>query len=171
MKYRYLYQTKENENREGWIKARSRDEAYTLLRKQGIKPYRVIGDDPFNWRPWAIAGGYILLLAMVFALSGWILYSGMLADNRYGRPGMPYAAQNPAGAVDGETEAGAPGPSRMSAEQAAEMRLKASEAVMQAPDAYRYHVWRSVNVRLKEMGIAPLEKPADMPEPAADLMR
>ena len=81
MKYRYLYQTKENENREGWIKARSRDEAYTLLRKQGIKPYRVIGDDPFNWRPWAIAGGYILLLAMVFALSGWILYSGMLSDN------------------------------------------------------------------------------------------
>ena len=66
MKYKYLYQDRQNRTCEGEIKARSRDEAYTLLRKQGIKPYRVIGDDPWNWRPWLIASGYVVLsLALV----------------------------------------------------------------------------------------------------------
>ena len=41
--------------------AKNRDEAYKLLRKQGIRPYRVIGDDPWNWRPWAISAGYVLM--------------------------------------------------------------------------------------------------------------
>jgi hypothetical protein len=68
MTFKYLYQTKENENREGEIKARSRDEAYTLLRKQGIRPYRVIGEDPWNWRPWAISAGYIILSIALVAV-------------------------------------------------------------------------------------------------------
>ena len=68
MTYKYLYQDKENRNREGEIKARSRDEAYTLIRKQGIKPYRVIGDDPWNWRPWAISAGYVILSAALVAV-------------------------------------------------------------------------------------------------------
>ena len=63
MKYRYLYQNRENKNLEGEIVARNRDEAYRLLRKQGIRPYRVIGDDPWNWRPWAISAGYVVLSA------------------------------------------------------------------------------------------------------------
>ena len=150
MKYRYLYQTKENENREGWIKARSRDEAYTLLRKQGIRPYRVIGDDPFNWRPWVIGAGYAVLLALVFALSGWILFSGVLDEGRSRRP-----APRPRVVLTGE--------------EAEDMRLKAAEAVDRAPEAYRYHVWRSVNARLTEMGVEPLEKPLDLPEPESDL--
>lgn len=150
MKYRYLYQTKENENREGWIKARSRDEAYTLLRKQGIRPYRVIGDDPFNWRPWVISAGYAVLLALVFALSGWILFSGVLDEGRSRRP-----APRPRVVLTGE--------------EAEDMRLKAAEAVDRAPEAYRYHVWRSVNARLAEMGVEPLEKPLDLPEPESDL--
>ena len=66
MKYRYFYQTKENENREGWIKARSRENAYALLRKSGIRPYRLVGDDPPNWRPYA-AGAAIVLLASALA--------------------------------------------------------------------------------------------------------
>jgi len=66
VKYRYFYQTKENENREGWIKARSRENAYALLRKSGIRPYRLIGDDPVNWRPYA-AGGAIAVLALALA--------------------------------------------------------------------------------------------------------
>jgi len=66
--YKYLYQDRENRNCEGEIKARTRDEAYTLLRKQGIKPYRVIGDDPFNWRPYAISAGYVLLSVALVAL-------------------------------------------------------------------------------------------------------
>jgi len=61
LKYKYLYQDKENKNLEGEIVARNRDDAYRLLRKQGIRPYRVIGDDPLNWRPWAISAGYVVL--------------------------------------------------------------------------------------------------------------
>lgn len=63
MKYKYLYQDRENVNHEGEISARDRAHAYTLLRKQGIRPYRLIGDDPWNWRPWAISAGYVILSA------------------------------------------------------------------------------------------------------------
>ena len=66
MKYRYFYQTKNNENREGWIRARNRENAYALLRKSGIRPYRVVGDDPLNWRPYA-AGAAIVVLATALA--------------------------------------------------------------------------------------------------------
>ena len=54
MKYKYLYQTKENENREGWVTARDRADAYAKLRKDGIRPYRLIGDDPAKWRRWLV---------------------------------------------------------------------------------------------------------------------
>jgi len=63
LKYKYLYQDRKNNNLEGEIVAKNRDEAYKLLRQQGIRPYRVIGDDPWNWRPWAISAGYVLLSA------------------------------------------------------------------------------------------------------------
>lgn len=63
VKYIYLYQTKENENRRGEIAARSRADAYAALRKEGIRPYRLIGDDPVRWQPWAA-------LAAVAALAG-----------------------------------------------------------------------------------------------------
>lgn len=62
MKYQYFYQTKTNENRDGWINARDRADAYTQLRKQGIRPYRVVGDDPLKWQPWAI-GALVVTLA------------------------------------------------------------------------------------------------------------
>jgi hypothetical protein len=68
MKYKYLYQTSENENREGWIKAPSRAEAYALLRKEGIRPYRLIGNDPKKW-PKVLFGslaGLVLIIAGVF---------------------------------------------------------------------------------------------------------
>ena len=68
LKYKYLYQDRENRNLEGEIVARDRDEAYKLLRKQGIRPYRVIGDDPWNWRPWAISAGYVILSAALVAV-------------------------------------------------------------------------------------------------------
>ena len=72
MTYTYLYQDRNNESHEGEIKARSREKAYALLRKQGIRPYRIIGDDPWNWRPWAISAGYVVLavgLAVVGAIA------------------------------------------------------------------------------------------------------
>ena len=68
LKYKYLYQDKSNRNLEGEIVARNRDEAYRLLRKQGIRPYRVIGDDPWNWRPWAISAGYVILAVALVAV-------------------------------------------------------------------------------------------------------
>ena len=134
MTYKYLYQTKENENREGEIKARSRDEAYTLLRKQGIRPYRVIGEDPWNWRPWAIAAGYaVLVIAIVVLL--WIDLRG---------------SGNIVKMTDAEAEA---------------FRLRAEDAVYNAPEAYRYNVWKGVNARLAERGLPPLEKPIVLEEP------
>lgn len=68
VKYKYLYQTKENENREGWITAKDRADAYAKLRRQGIKPYRVVGDDPVKWQPWAV-GATIVVLAVALAAS------------------------------------------------------------------------------------------------------
>ena len=68
MKYRYLYQTKDNENKEGWIKAKSRENAYAELRKAGIRPYRVIGDDPVNWKPYAAVAAIVLLATALAAV-------------------------------------------------------------------------------------------------------
>ena len=71
MKYQYFYQTKTNENRDGWITAKNRAEAYAALRKQGIRPYRVVGDDPVRWQPWAIGA---LVAALTVALAAVLLF-------------------------------------------------------------------------------------------------
>lgn len=133
MTFRYLYQTKANENREGEIKARSRNEAYLLLRKQGIRPYRVIGDDPWNWRPWAIALGYAVLLAVI----GVLLFLDLRGE---------------------KTQVS------LTDEEARAFRERAEAAVQNAPEAFRYDVWRGVNARLKDHGLEPLERPADLDE-------
>ncbi len=74
MKYEYFYQTSTNENKSGFVKAKNRAHAYALLRKQGIRPYRLKGDDPANWQPWAIGGGFVLtimfFLAFAYFLNG-----------------------------------------------------------------------------------------------------
>jgi len=76
VKYTYFYQTKDNENRTGEICARDRADAYTQLRKQGVRPYRVVGDDPSTWRRWLPLGSVIALsaaavaAALVFAFGG-----------------------------------------------------------------------------------------------------
>lgn len=80
MKYQYFYQTKENENREGWISARDRADAYTLLRKQGIRPYRVVGDDPVRWQPWAV-GVLVVMLATGLLVS--LLFLGMGSPSEF----------------------------------------------------------------------------------------
>ena len=70
MEYKYLYQTKENENREGVVKAASRADAYAVLRKKGIRPYRLIGDDPPKWRrPATIASAAAAVAAAAAALA------------------------------------------------------------------------------------------------------
>jgi hypothetical protein len=132
MTYKYLYQDRQNRNCEGEIKARDRNDAYLQLRKQGIRPYRVIGDDPLNWRPWAIATGYAVLLALVFVLAA------MLAGRAH--PSAPSAPQ-------------------LSADEAAAFRARAVDAVYRAPEAFRYNVWKGVNARLAERGLEPLPRP------------
>jgi hypothetical protein len=131
--YKYLYQDKENRNCEGEIKARDRAEAYMLLRKQGIRPYRVIGDDPFRWQPWAFSSGYAVLLAVIVALVM------MLADRNSGAD--PKSTPS------------------MTAEEAREFREKAEDAVIRAPDAFKFNVWKGVNARLIERGLEPIERP------------
>lgn len=68
MNYKYLYQDHANVSHAGEIAARDRAEAYAKLRKRGIRPYRVIGDDPWNWRPWAISAGYVILSVALVVL-------------------------------------------------------------------------------------------------------
>ena len=68
MKYKYLYQDSQNVSHEAEIDARDRADAYVRLRRQGIRPYRVIGDDPWNWRPWAISAGYLVLSVALVVL-------------------------------------------------------------------------------------------------------
>lgn len=53
MKYHYFYQSSENKSCDAWIDARDRNEAYSLLRKKGIKPYKLLGRNPVAWRRWA----------------------------------------------------------------------------------------------------------------------
>ena len=138
MTYKYLYQDRENRNREGEIKARDRAEAYMLLRKQGIRPYRVIGDDPFRWQPWALSLGYAVLLAVIVALVM------MLADRKSG----------------GEAKSA----TAMTADEAREFRERAEDAVFRAPEAFRYNVWKGVNARLQERGLEPIERPEGLVE-------
>ena len=140
MKYRYLYQDGENRNCEGEIKARNRDEAYATLRKSGIRPYRLIGDDPWNWRPWAVGAAFVLLAAAY--------------------------ARTVAKLLDDATRASRERAERLrlTGEAAAEFRARAEDAVANAPEAYRYNVWKGVNARLEERGLEPLPKPPDLPD-------
>ena len=66
MKYQYFYQTSSNENKTGFVNAKNRAEAYAALRKSGIRPYRLKGDDPLNWQPWAVGGAFFALTAAFF---------------------------------------------------------------------------------------------------------
>ncbi len=68
MNYKYLYQDRANVSHAGEIAARDRADAYAKLRRQGIRPYRVIGDDPWNWWPWAISAGYVILSVALVVL-------------------------------------------------------------------------------------------------------
>ncbi len=66
MKYHYYYQSSKNENLDGWITAKSRDDAYAQLRKANIKPYKVVGKNPLAWKRWTTI--VVLSLALIAAL-------------------------------------------------------------------------------------------------------
>ena len=145
MTYKYLYQDKQNRNCEGEVKARDRAEAYLLLRKQGIRPYRVIGDDPWNWRPWAVGAGYAVLMVVIVVLAVLLVAKFEAA-----------VAKAPSVGPDKTIQ--------LSPEEAQRFREKAEEAVYRAPEAYRYNVWKGVNARLAERGLAPIERPEGLVE-------
>lgn len=140
--YKYLYQDRENRNCEGDIKARNRAEAYMLLRKRGIRPYRVIGDDPRNWKPWAVAIGYAVMMAVIVVLS-FLLMAGV----------SKAPAQSSSVPVQ-----------KLTGEEARLFREKAEEAIRQAPEVYRYNVWKGVNARLVERGLKEIDKPEGLVE-------
>ena len=135
MTYKYLYQDKENRNLEGEIKARNRADAYQLLRKQGIRPYRLLGDDPWNWRPWAVGAGYAVLLVAIVVLVF------MLGAKMSDKPAEKKVTVT------------------LTAEESQRFREKAEEAVYRAPEAYRFNVWKGVNARLEERGLDPIPRP------------
>lgn len=84
MKYQYFYQTSKNENRDGFIKAKNRADAFAKLRKQGIKPYRLKGDDPVNWQPWAIGAAFFAMVTAFFVIFfyGTVSFSNDVAPAR-----------------------------------------------------------------------------------------
>lgn len=75
IKYKYLYQAKDSDNLEGWIYAENRADAYAKIRKQGIRPYRVIGDDPTFFRKHFFTIIFASLAALfAAAFSGLLIY-------------------------------------------------------------------------------------------------
>ena len=70
MRYHYFYQTSENKSDDAWIDAKDRNDAYAKLRKQGVKPYKLLGKDPIAWKRWAAIGALSVLVA---GLTTWIL--------------------------------------------------------------------------------------------------
>lgn len=114
-----------------------------LLRKRGIRPYRVIGDDPRNWKPWAVAIGYAIMMTVIVILS-FLLMAGVSKKS-----------------ADESTRVALPA---LSEEEARLFRARAEEAVRQAPEVYRYNVWKGVNARLAERGLKELDKPEGLVE-------
>lgn len=88
MKYTYYYQTKQNENKTGVIDARDRADAYTKLRKQGLRPYRVVGDDPSKLRQWMPFAGLFVLVFVVSAIMPHVVCSA-----EHGRDNLPMNRQ------------------------------------------------------------------------------
>ena len=65
MKYHYFYQDKSNRNLDGWIEAKDRNDAYQKLKRQQVKPYKMIGKNPLAWKRWAAIVVLMVALAWV----------------------------------------------------------------------------------------------------------
>lgn len=69
MRYHFFYQSKDNKSLDDWIVAKDRNDAYTQLRKRGIKPYKLLGRNPIAWKRWAAIG----VLSASVAVLAWML--------------------------------------------------------------------------------------------------
>ncbi len=137
MIYKYLYQDRNNQNCAGEIKAKSRAEAYLLLRKQKIRPYRVIGDDPVDFKPWLIGFSYAILLLVILVLA--LVLVARVSSEEEATPTIA-----------------------LSAEEGRLFRQQAEESLAKAPAFYRYTIWKGLNARLQERGLDPLPRPDDL---------
>lgn len=91
-KFHYFYQSRENRNLDGWIVAQSRDDAYAQLRKQSIKPYKVVGKDPLAWKRWAAIA--VLALALIGTYAWLALRPASVADAEQTVRHQIYGAQS-----------------------------------------------------------------------------
>lgn len=78
MKYHYFYQSRDNKSLDDWIDAKDRNEAYSLLRKRGIKPYKLLGRNPLPWKRWTA----IAILCVVVAVLSIVVVQELAADRR-----------------------------------------------------------------------------------------
>jgi hypothetical protein len=66
VKYHYFYQSHENKTLDDWIVAKNRDDVYAQLRKRGIKPFKVLGRNPYAWKRWTAIAVLAALVAVLF---------------------------------------------------------------------------------------------------------
>ena len=78
MRYHYFYQSRENKTCDDWIEAKNRDDAYALLRKRGIKPFKVLGRNPYAWKRWTAIG----VLAALVAVLALVVVRGVAKNRR-----------------------------------------------------------------------------------------
>lgn len=89
MRYHYFYQSRENKTLDDWIEAKNRDDAYALLRKRGIKPFKVLGRNPYAWKRWTAIG----VLAVLAAALGVVVVRGV-AQKRHEALKAAFAAED-----------------------------------------------------------------------------
>ena len=101
MRYHYFYQSRENKTCDDWIEAKNRDDAYALLRKRGIKPFKVLGRNPYAWKRWTAIG----VLAALVAVLALLVMRGVAKNRREAyEAAHAQAAQNTENVGEGAVE-------------------------------------------------------------------
>lgn len=89
MKYHYYYRDSSNTLLDGWISAKNRDDAYSKLKAQGIKPSKVVGRNPLDLWKWVVIGLLVLICAwlLIILLSDRQEARIAVRNQLYGDPG------------------------------------------------------------------------------------
>ena len=70
MKYHYYYRNKENAVCDGWVEAADRNAVYAALREKGVKPFKVVGKNPW------VVGGWWFVVGVIVAAVGAAVIAG-----------------------------------------------------------------------------------------------
>ncbi len=81
MRYHYFYQSAKNENFDGWMTAKDRNDVYAQLKKRGIKPFKVLGRDPIGLKRWMA----IVVLGLAVIVLAWLLLSEAIVAKKQPR--------------------------------------------------------------------------------------